>query len=101
MPDANEQLLAEARRAASFGYAPYSGVLVGAAVRAGHAIHTGANVENTSFALSVCAERVAIFKAVSAGEKQIDAVAVATLHSPAQLPCGACRQVMNEFAAKS
>jgi cytidine deaminase len=99
MLDADERLLIAAREAAAFGYAPYSRICIGAAVRAGPMIYTGANVEIASFGCSMCAERIAIFNAVTAGAKQINALAVARLNSRAQLPCGACRQVMNEFGS--
>ena len=81
-------------------FAPYSRFRVGAAVRgaSGH-IHTGCNVESASFGLTCCAERVAVFKAVSEGEHEIVAVAVVTDVSPPATPCGACRQVLFEFGA--
>ena len=83
----------EARRRA---YAPYSNYQVGAALRTRSGrIFTGCNVENAAYPTSMCAERVAIFKAVSEGEKEFDVIAVATPNGGS--PCGGCRQVMAEF----
>lgn len=94
-----ETLLAAAREARRQAYAPYSGYAVGAAVcSADGRIFTGANVENASYGLTVCAERVAIFRAVSEGVRAITALAVITRDG--SLPCGACRQVLAEFAAE-
>jgi cytidine deaminase len=96
-------LLAAARRAAEFAYCPYSRFRVGAAVLADGKIFTGCNVENASFGLALCAERVAIFNAVSAGQRGVQALAVTCPDggedTPAshRIPCGACRQVMAEF----
>lgn len=79
-------------------YAPYSNYSVGAAVlgKSGR-VYTGCNVENASFGLTCCAERSAIFKAISEGEREFDAIAVATANGGS--PCGACRQVLYEFLA--
>lgn len=90
-------LLEAAKAARERAYAPYSHFPVGAAVRtrAGH-IFAGCNVENASSGLTVCAERVAIWNAVSHGEKEFTALVVVT--EPGSTPCGACRQVMSEFA---
>ena len=86
--------------AARRAYAPYSRFAVGAAVlSADGRIHTGANVENASFGLSMCAERNAIFRAVADGARTIEAVVVYTPTSDATPPCGACRQVLAEFGA--
>jgi len=83
----------EARRRA---YAPYSNYPVGAALRTRSGrIFTGCNVESAAYPTSMCAERVAIFKAVSEGEKEFDVIAVVTPNGGA--PCGGCRQVMAEF----
>lgn len=83
----------EARRRA---YAPYSNYLVGAALRTRSGrIFTGCNVENAAYPTSMCAERVAIYKAVSEGEKEFEVIAVVT--SNGGTPCGGCRQVMAEF----
>ncbi|MCX5747258.1 MAG: cytidine deaminase [Proteobacteria bacterium] len=79
-------------------YAPYSKFHVGAAVLVDGTIYTGANVENASYPLCVCAERCAIGVAVAAGGTRLAAVAVCTDASPPSSPCGACRQVLVEFA---
>ena len=91
------RLVKAAQRARQAAYAPYSHFAVGAALltRSGQVV-TGCNVENASFGLTVCAERVAILKAVSEGETDFLALAVVT--SVDGSPCGACRQVMAEFA---
>ena len=89
-------LIEEAIQARSRSYAPYSNYQVGAAVlTASGKVFTGVNVENAAYPASMCAERVAIFKAVSEGEKDFTAIAVVT--SNAGMPCGGCRQVMAEF----
>jgi len=93
-------LLEVARRAAQQAYAPYSRFRVGAALRlANGEIVTGANVENVSFGLTICAERSALVKAVSqfGPEIRVEAVAIANLNEAASPPCGACRQVLAEF----
>jgi len=91
-----ENLIAKAMEARKKAYAPYSHFAVGAALlaRSGR-IYTGCNVENASYGLSVCAERVAVFKAVSEGERNFEAMAVVTENGVT--PCGACRQVLMEF----
>lgn len=87
-----------ARAAAAASYSPYSRYPVGAAVLAGSGrIYSGCNVENASYGLCNCAERTAIFTAVAAGERTIRAVAVYTPTAEPTLPCGACRQAINEF----
>ena len=83
----------EARRRA---YAPYSNYPVGAALRTKSGrIFTGCNVENAAYPTSMCAERIAIFKAVSEGEREFEVIAVVTSNGGS--PCGGCRQVMAEF----
>lgn len=92
------KLAAEAKKAMKKAYCPYSSFSVGAAVLTETGgIYTGANIENASYGLSCCAERVAVFKAVSSGAKAIKAVAVACSGKKAAMPCGACRQVISEF----
>ena len=79
-------------------HAPYSHYPVGAAVLAGGRIFAGCNLENSSYPLSVCAERNAVAMAVAAGFKRIDAVAIVGGHHRPSAPCGGCRQVLAEFA---
>lgn len=91
-------LLNEARKAREQAYTPYSKFKVGAALRAKSGkVYTGCNIENASFGLTNCAERTAVFKAVSEGEITFDAIAIAA-DATAPWPCGACRQVLSEFA---
>jgi len=91
-------LLTAAREAVKNAYAPYSGFKVSAAVLTGRgSVFTGVNIENASLGLTVCAERVAIFQAVSAGERRIRAVLVFTPTVEFTPPCGACCQVIREF----
>jgi cytidine deaminase len=94
-------LIEAAKKARSRAYSPYSGVKIGAAVlTADGAIFSGANIENASYGLSLCAERMAIFKAVSEGAGKILAIAVVGKSKDFTKPCGACRQVMVEFNPK-
>jgi cytidine deaminase len=87
-----------ARASAARAYAPYSRFVVGAAVLGGTGrIYPGCNVENASYGLCNCAERTAVFSAVAAGEKSVKAVAIYTPTPLPTAPCGACRQVINEF----
>jgi cytidine deaminase len=90
---------ARAQAAQQRAYAPYSKFRVGAAIQVNGQLFDGANVENASYGLCMCAERVAVFTAVFAGARQLEAVAVCTDASPPSSPCGACRQVLLELAA--
>lgn len=93
-----EELLKLARKARENAYVPYSHYKVGAALLCEDgSVYTGCNIENSSFGLTICAERTAIFKAVSEGKKAFSAIAIAA-DATAPWPCGACRQVMTEFA---
>jgi cytidine deaminase len=95
-------LINAARSAAAFSYSPYSKFAVGAAVLTDDGtIITGCNVENASYGLTICAERVAIFKAISQGKTRIRALAVTNTSGSPSPPCGACRQVIHEFADAS
>jgi cytidine deaminase len=97
-PDAAE-LLAQAKAARERAYAPYSEFRVGAAVLGDNGkVYTGANVENASYGLSICAERAAAIAAVLDGCRRLEAAAVVTSSSPPAAPCGMCRQTLAEFA---
>ena len=100
-PQPDGSLVRAARAARKRAYAPYSKFRVGAAVRAGGRIFEGANVENVSYGLTLCAERVAVASAAIAGARRIDAVAVASSTSPPTPPCGMCLQTLAEFARPS
>ncbi len=94
----HDMLIAAARQARENAHAPFSNFRVGAALRANSGrIYTGCNVENATYGLTVCAERVAIFKAISEGERGFNAVAVVTHTDVLTPPCGACRQIIWEF----
>ena len=91
-----DQLIALANEARGASYAPYSNYPVGAAVQSESGeVFTGCNVENASYGLTICAERVAVFNAVAAGHRRLVAAAIVTPSKGA--PCGACRQVLAEF----
>jgi cytidine deaminase len=102
--DLRAQLVDAARAAALHAYCPYSKFRVGACALSNGQLFSGANIENASYGLTVCAERTAIFKAITEGHKFIDALAVTCLDagsgSPAaeRMCCGACRQVIAEFS---
>jgi cytidine deaminase len=89
-------LIEQANEARRYAYAPYSNYPVGAALRTKSGkVFTGINVENAAYPTSMCAERTAVFKAVSEGEHEFDAIAVVTDNGGS--PCGSCRQVLAEF----
>lgn len=92
-------MVALARAARRRAYAPYSGFAVGAAILTAEGkIFTGCNIENASYGLTVCAERVALWSAIGAGHRKFKKIAIAAAGSPPPLPCGACRQVLHEAA---
>jgi cytidine deaminase len=95
--DRIDELVSVAREMQARAYAPYSDFHVGAAVLAGGSVFRGANIENASYPLSVCAERNAVAAAVLAGHHEIEAVAVVADEDEPTPPCGGCRQVLNEF----
>jgi len=91
-----EKLIQTAIHARSWAYVPYSNYAVGAALLTSSGkIYDGVNVENAAYPVTVCAERTAVFKAVSEGERDFTAIAVVTENGGA--PCGSCRQVLAEF----
>lgn len=91
-------LMVQAKEASKKSYSPFSKFAVGACVLTGSGkIYSGCNIENSSFGMTICAERCAIFKAISEGEKEILAIAIYSPKEDDCYPCGACRQVMYEF----
>lgn len=98
--DLRHTLVQSALEARKWAYAPYSGYQVGAALlTASGRIYDGVNVENAAYPATICAERVAVFKAVSEGERVFRAIAIVTDNGGA--PCGSCRQVLAEFGLET
>ena len=93
-----KDLIERAKVASEKAYCPYSNFFVGAAINTDKGIFVGCNVENASYGLTNCAERTAIFAAIAAGAKKIKALVIYTPTEKATAPCGACRQVIREFA---
>jgi cytidine deaminase len=93
-----DNLVGAAQTASRQAYAPYSGLHIGAALEGrGGGVYAACNVENSSFGLTICAERAALFGAVAAGERAIEKLVIFTADSGPLSPCGACRQVLVEF----
>lgn len=94
-----DKLIESARKAKKNSYSPYSRFRVGSALLTSDGkIYTGCNIENSSFSLTICAERTALFKAISEGKKKFKAIVVSSDNEEFAFPCGACRQVINELA---
>lgn len=95
------ELIMEAEKAREEAYAPYSNFKVGACIlMEDDSVYSGCNIENASYGATNCAERTAIFKAISEGHKNIKAIAIVGSNEDYTYPCGICRQVINEFANK-
>lgn len=98
----NKKLVMEAYAAMNQAYVPYSNFRVGAALLTSEGrIYTGCNIENASYGATVCAERTAIFKAVSEGYSSIERIAIVSSSHKKTFPCGICRQVMSEFMTEN
>lgn len=98
MEDAEKDLIEKAKKARENAFAPYSRFKVGAALKTKDGrIFTGCNIENASYGLTMCAERVAVFKAVSEGETEFESIAVVADTERLTPPCGPCRQIIWEF----
>lgn len=93
----NKELILKAYEAMEKAYAPYSNFKVGAALFADNRVYTGCNIENSSYGATICAERVAISKAISEGAKNFYKIAIVSSRREFTTPCGICRQVLTEF----
>lgn len=101
LPMNKEQLMAQSKEAREYAYVPYSKFKVGAALLAADGtVYNGCNIENASYGLTNCAERTAIFKAVSEGVTEFQAIAIVADTPGPCSPCGACRQVIAQFCAQ-
>lgn len=99
MPERENELLQMARAALKNSYSPYSRFRVGAAIRTEDGtVFTGTNIENASLGLTICAERVAVFNAITNGHKSFTDLAIASSQGTPTFPCGPCRQVLYEFS---
>ncbi|MEM9490467.1 MAG: cytidine deaminase [Myxococcota bacterium] len=94
----DRELIAAALAVRQRAYAPYSGFLVGCVVRAGEELFAGANIENASYGLTICAERTACANAALGGQRHVDVAVVASESSPPVSPCGMCLQTLIEFS---
>lgn len=101
LPPPPADLAAAARAAARGSYSPYSRFVVAAALATDAGVFSGANVENASYGLTICAERSAAFQAVNRGARRVTACVIYTPGEVLAAPCGACRQVLREFAGTS
>ncbi|MFP4697607.1 MAG: cytidine deaminase [Eubacteriales bacterium] len=94
----NEKLIKAAKKAMKYAYVPFSKFQVGAALLTlGDNVYTGCNIENSSYGATNCAERTALFKAISEGERNFKKIAVVSSSDDLTFPCGICRQVLAEF----
>lgn len=99
LPIEYKKLISAAKKAKQYSHSPYSRFRVGAALLTSNGkIYTGCNIENSSYGLTICAERTAIFKAISEGERKFRAIAVVSDNRDFTPPCGACRQVLMDLA---
>lgn len=98
----DNELVSLAKKELKNSYSPYSGFKVAAAlITKNGKVYTGANIENSSYPATVCAERVALFKAISNGEREFEAIAIVCEKGDFCYPCGVCRQVISEFCDES